>query len=66
MADEKLSLHLEALLAYLRQNNVEQAMDQAYEWIKDGTLSFSEWRLFLKTATTELMARERRQEMFRG
>jgi len=62
----KASVHLEALYNYLKMGNTFQAFDQAYGWIKDGTLNFTEWQLFVKAASAELVQFEKRQEMYRG
>lgn len=64
--ENKGSMKLEALLNYLRQGSVDQAFDQAFGWIKDGSLPFSEWKMFVGAAQRELTAQEKRQEMFRG
>ena len=65
-SDAKGSDKLEALLNYVRQGSIDQAFDHAYAWVKDGSLVFSEWKLFLRHAAREMAANEKRQDAFRG
>jgi hypothetical protein len=60
------TVRLEALLSYIKMGNVDQAFDHAYTWIKDGTLTFPDYKRFVLVAARELALKEKRQEMYRG
>ncbi len=60
------AVKLEALLNYIKMGNIDMAFDQAYSWIKDGSLTLLDFRKFVSIAAHELIAKEKRQEFYRG
>ena len=62
VAEPKDSVKLEALMNYLRQQSTDAAFDKAFEWVKDGSLTFGEWKKFVKGAQFELMQQALRRD----
>lgn len=60
------SMYYDSLVSYLKMGNVDQALEQAYSWIKDGLLPFPEWCLFVRLAKVELANAARREVVLRG
>ena len=59
-------LHFEALMNYLKMGNVDTAFEFAFAWIRDGSLSFIDWKKFVAQAGRDMVLREKRNELYRG